>query len=102
MKWYVYVLRCRDGSLYTGITTNVERRVNEHNKGIGARYTRGRRPVELIWHCGKFGSRSKALKFEAAIKKRSRPEKERLLDMIEEARFDTIYNLVMFGDSRGI
>jgi putative endonuclease len=48
--WYVYMLRCRDGSLYTGITTDLERRLHEHNHGRrGARYTRARRPVTLVW-----------------------------------------------------
>jgi putative endonuclease len=49
-RWYVYMLRCRDGSLYTGITTDLERRLHEHNHGRrGARYTRARRPVTLVW-----------------------------------------------------
>jgi len=48
--WYVYLLRCRDGSLYTGITTDLDRRLREHNRGRrGARYTRARRPVTLAW-----------------------------------------------------
>jgi len=49
-RWYVYMLRCCDGSLYTGITTDLERRLHEHNHGQrGARYTRTRRPVSLVW-----------------------------------------------------
>lgn len=75
---YVYVVECADGTLYTGYTTDVERRLEEHDAGEGAKYTRGRGPVELV-HVEPFGSRSAALQREAAIKDRSRTEKERLL-----------------------
>ncbi|HEY4185880.1 MAG TPA: SUMF1/EgtB/PvdO family nonheme iron enzyme [Polyangia bacterium] len=66
-RWFVYVVRCRDGSLYTGISTDVAARVARHNAGQGARYTRARRPVELIYTENK-RSRSTALRREAAIK----------------------------------
>jgi len=77
-RWFVYVVRCRDGSLYTGISTDVERRVAAHNAGTGARYTRPRRPVVLV-HLELRRSRSTALRREAAIKSLSRAEKMRML-----------------------
>ena len=76
---YVYVLECADGTYYTGYTTDVERRVAEHDAGEGAKYTRGRTPVELV-HLERFGSRSAALSREHEIKALSRSAKERLLD----------------------
>lgn len=67
--WFVYMVRCRDGSLYTGITRDLARRVEEHNHGPnGARYTRSRRPVSLVYE-EEVVSRSVALKREQAIKK---------------------------------
>jgi len=78
MAHHVYVVECADGSLYTGYTTDVERRLAEHNAGEGAKYTRGRCPVELV-HVETFDSRGAALQREAQIKNRSRPAKERLI-----------------------
>jgi len=75
---FVYVLRCADDTFYTGYTTDVERRVREHDAGDGAKYTRGRTPVELV-HVEGFGSRSAAMSREYEIKQRSRADKERLL-----------------------
>ncbi|MFC7071424.1 GIY-YIG nuclease family protein [Halobaculum lipolyticum] len=75
---YVYLLSCADGSLYTGYTTDVARRVAEHDAGDGAKYTRGRTPVELV-HVEAFDSKSAAMSREYAIKQRSRAGKERLL-----------------------
>lgn len=75
---HVYVLECADGSLYTGYTTDVERRVREHNDGEGAKYTRGRTPVELR-HTESFDSRSAALSREYEIKQLARGAKERLV-----------------------
>jgi putative endonuclease len=79
MGWFVYVLRCRDGSLYTGISTDVEHRVAVHNAGRGARYTRPRLPV-IVVHVERKRSRSTALKREAAIKSLSRAEKLNMLN----------------------
>jgi putative endonuclease len=79
MTHYVYVLECSDGSLYTGYTTDPERRVAEHNDGDGAKYTRARTPVELV-HVERFESRSAAMAREHAIKQLSRAEKESLVD----------------------
>lgn len=76
--WWVYILRCADGTLYTGSTNNVERRLEVHNAARGAKYTRGRLPVKLVYQevCG---CRSAALKREAAIKGLRRGEKETLI-----------------------
>ena len=77
--WYVYVVKCSDNSLYTGITTDINRRVNEHNtSNKGAKYTRTRRPVELKYH-EEFTDRSTASKREYAIKKLSRKQKLNLI-----------------------
>jgi putative endonuclease len=81
MTHYIYILKCSDGSLYTGYTTNVEERLKEHNgegKKTGAKYTRGRRPVTLV-HKERFKTRSNAMKREAAIKQLTRTEKELLI-----------------------
>ena len=78
MSHYVYILQCRDGSLYTGYSTDPERRLKEHQEGKGARYTRGRRPVELLGFL-KFDSRSEALSAEAAIKRCSHQKKLAIL-----------------------
>ncbi len=74
------MVRCHDGSLYTGITTDVARRFAEHreNKGIGAKYLRGREPLELVFQ-KKLGSRSLALGVESKVKKLSKARKEELL-----------------------
>lgn len=74
MGHHVYVVRCSDGTLYTGYATDVERRVQEHNEGQGARYTRGRTPVELV-HTETFETRSAACQREWAIKQLRRREK---------------------------
>ena len=77
--WYLYLVRCRDGSLYTGIATDVERRFAEHqqNSAISAKYLRGRGPFELVFQ-KKIGSRSLALRVESKIKKLSKAHKEEL------------------------
>jgi putative endonuclease len=84
----MYVVKCYDGTLYTGSTTNISRRVKEHNGDTrGAKYTRSRRPVELVYWSD-FSNRSSAQKAEAAFKKLSRKKKneiisERLLTLIQ-------------------
>ncbi len=75
---YVYIVRCADGSLYTGWTTDVARRVGEHNAGRGAAYTRQRGPVELVYSEA-LPNRSAAMRREEEIKRRGRGYKERLL-----------------------
>ena len=74
---YVYVLECADGTLYTGYTTDVDRRVAEHDAGEGAKYTRGRTPVEVVLTEG-FDSRAAAMRREHELKALSRRAKERL------------------------
>ena len=79
MLYYVYILKCNDETLYTGITTDVERRVKEHNTSSkGAKYTKYRRPVELVYK-EEVNSKSKALKREYIIKKYTRKEKIHLI-----------------------
>lgn len=72
--WFVYVVQCRDSSYYTGVSTDVQHRVDTHNTGKGAKYTRSRRPVRLMWH-KQFPSQSDALKFEASFKRLTRIQK---------------------------
>ena len=76
---YVYILRCGDGSLYTGWTNHLEERVAAHRAGRGAKYTRGRGPVELVyWEC--FSTREEAMRREYAIKRLSRADKLKLIE----------------------
>lgn len=76
--WYLYILRCGDDTLYTGITTDVERRLDAHRSGKGAKYTHGRGPLTLVYRevCGGHGE---ALKRELAVKRLSREQKEQLI-----------------------
>lgn len=78
MAWYVYMLRCRDGSLYTGCTDDVERRLAVHSSGKGAKYTRSRLPVTLVYQ-EEAADKSAALRREAAIKRLTRVQKLVLL-----------------------
>ena len=75
--WFVYLLRCADGTLYTGIARDVSRRCQQHNAGTASRYTRSRLPVVVVYQEG-HASRSLALRREAAIKALSRRQKEAL------------------------
>jgi putative endonuclease len=77
---FVYIVRCADGTLYTGWTTHVERRVAQHNAGRGAAYTRMRRPVALVYQ-EEVPDRSAAVRREVAIKKLDRERKERLVEL---------------------
>jgi putative endonuclease len=80
MKWHVYILQCADDSLYTGITTELKRRLAEHNSPLkAAKYTRARQPVKLVFS-EKASDRSAALVREAALKKLSRTEKLKLIN----------------------
>tara|TARA_B100000674_G_scaffold472182_1_gene461731 strand:- start:340 stop:594 length:255 start_codon:yes stop_codon:yes gene_type:complete len=80
-KWFVYIVECSDGTLYTGITTDLHRRLLEHNYGSrSAKYTRSRRPVKMLWNT-EAENRSEASKKEARIKKMTRAKK---LDMIKK------------------
>ncbi len=82
-KHYVYVLRCCDGSLYTGWTTHLEERVKAHNEGRGAKYTRSHKPVTLVYF-EVFSDKSEALRRECAIKAMPRQEKEKLIESRNE------------------
>jgi predicted GIY-YIG superfamily endonuclease len=75
---YVYIVRCADDTLYTGWTTDLDRRIAQHNAGRGAAYTRQRGPVTLVYR-EEWPDRGAAMRREAAIKKLDRPRKERLL-----------------------
>lgn len=78
--WYVYMVRCADNSLYTGIAMDVERRVDEHNNSnrLAAKYTRARRPVKLVYS-EQLASKSEAAKRESAIKQLTKKQKEQML-----------------------
>ena len=76
--WFLYVLRCHDQTLYCGIAVDVEKRLEQHRSGKGARYTRGRGPLTLV-HVWKLANQSEALKAEWAFKKLSRAKKEKIL-----------------------
>ena len=77
-NWYLYILRCGDGTLYTGITTDVEKRLEQHRAGKGAKYTRGRGPLTLAYQ-EQCADHSDALKREIAVKKLTRVQKEKLI-----------------------
>ena len=79
MRFFVYLLECRDRSYYCGIATDLEKRLKKHNSGKGAKYTRSRLPVKLVFS-EKAGSKSLALKREARIKKLSRKQKTALIE----------------------
>ena len=78
MRWCVYMLRCRDNSIYTGITNDIEKRIKTHISGKGAKYLRGRLPFELVYK-EFFTSRSIACKKELEIKKLNKKQKEMLI-----------------------
>ncbi|MGE5398148.1 MAG: GIY-YIG nuclease family protein [Chitinophagales bacterium] len=78
-RYYVYILRCCDDTLYTGVTKDLDARVEKHNQGVGARYTRGRRPVALVYSEPAV-DKSQALKREIQIKQMSRASKLALID----------------------
>lgn len=79
MKNFVYILRCKDGSLYTGWTNDLENRIKMHNKGLGAKYTRGRGPCKLVYF-ETFEDKIEAQKREFQIKKLSKDKKEELVE----------------------
>lgn len=78
MSYYVYLLKCNDNSLYCGYTNDLAKRIKTHNDGLGAKYTKPRLPVVLVYH-EVFETKSDALKREAEIKKLTRPQKLRLI-----------------------
>lgn len=78
MTHYTYMVRCRDGSLYTGYTTDIEKRIEAHNEGKGAKYTRSRRPVELVYF-EEYPTKEEAMSREWHIKRLTRKKKEELV-----------------------
>ncbi|MDA0679784.1 MAG: GIY-YIG nuclease family protein [Proteobacteria bacterium] len=93
----VYVVSCRDGSLYTGIATDVSRRVSEHEEGTkGAKYLRGKGPLTLVYH-KEIGSRSLASKIESRVKKLSKAEKADLKNLAEQIN-EFVTEIVTFDD----
>ena len=76
--WYLYLLRCANGDLYTGISTDVERRIQEHSNNRGERRLRGKGPLQLAFSCA-IGDRSRALRMEYRVKQLSRQQKEALI-----------------------
>lgn len=75
---YTYIVRCKDGSLYTGWSNDLEKRIREHNEGRGAKYTKSRRPVALVYY-EEYQTKEEAMRREYAIKKLGRREKEKLV-----------------------
>ena len=82
MTCYCYIVECSDGTYYTGWTTDPERRVKQHNKGVGAKYTSTRRPVKLVY-LEQQSTRTDAMKRELAIKKMNRIQKSKLVEGYE-------------------
>lgn len=78
---YTYMVRCGDGSLYTGWTYDLEKRVAAHNSGKGAKYTKSRLPVELVYH-ERFTTKEEAMSREYAIKRLTRSEKLKLIELV--------------------
>jgi len=90
-NWYLYVLECVDGTFYTGITTNVNRRLHEHNNtSRGAKYTKARRPTRVVY-CHPFDSRSTAAKAEYRFRKLSRDKKQKIIQ--GTADISTVFKL---------
>lgn len=83
-EWHVYMLSCADGSLYTGVTKDLERRVEQHNRGVGARYTRSRLPVEICYQ-EPVASHGDALRREITLKRLSRRQKLALVGHFAES-----------------
>ena len=77
-KYYTYIVRCADDTYYTGYTTDLDKRVKAHNEKKGAKYTKTRTPVELVYH-EEYDSKEEAMSREWAIKQLKRPQKEKLI-----------------------
>lgn len=86
-KSYVYIARCADGTLYTGWTNDMEKRIAAHNSGLGAKYTRGRAPVEVIYY-EEFALRKEAMSREMEIKKLSREKKLKLANADAQKQYE--------------
>ena len=88
--WYVYIVRCRNGSLYTGIATDVERRLAEHQANKGAKYLQGRGPLKLVLK-KRIGNKGRALKVERKVKGLTRQEKEALIKNSDSTVFESLF-----------
>ena len=97
-KWLIYILECRDGSLYCGITNNIEKRLKQHKGEIigGAKYTRSHWPCKLVYK-EKSASRSQAQQRETIIKKMSKDEKQALINLVSENISQTMASRLLFG-----
>ncbi len=87
MKAFTYIVECADGSLYTGWTNDLDKRMERHNSGAGAKYTRGRRPVRLVYYEA-YATKQEAMKREAAIKRLGRAEKLKLIGQAPATKDD--------------
>ncbi|MBN2333323.1 MAG: GIY-YIG nuclease family protein [Deltaproteobacteria bacterium] len=83
--WVIYILRCNDGTLYTGITNNLDKRIETHARGQGSRYTRARLPLELVYQ-ERASNRSEATRREIALKRMTRSQKIKLLTITQTGR----------------
>jgi len=81
MSWFLYIVECADASYYTGITTDIDRRIDEHNTGKGAKYTQGRGPVSVVY-TENFEDRSQASKREFEIKTLTKEQKKKLIQSL--------------------
>lgn len=88
---YTYIVKCADGSLYTGWTNNLEKRIRDHNNGKGARYTKSRRPVALVYY-EIFATKAEAMSREYAIKQLSRRQKEELIHRFREKQITPLFH----------
>ena len=86
---FVYILRCSDGSLYTGWTNNLKNRLEKHNKGVGAKYTRARRPCKLVFY-KEVSDKNKAMKIEYRIKKLNKKFKENIVNNFDRKKLELI------------
>lgn len=94
LNYYIYIVECSDKTLYTGITNNLEKRIKTHNNGTGAKYTRARRPVKLVYSC-MLPNKSQALKYEFKTKALNRINKYRLING-EINLYDLKWNLIKY------
>jgi len=90
MPWHIYIIKCKDSKLYTGITKDLKRRIKEHNSGNGCRFTKYRAPVKLV-HFEKAVSRSHALKREVVIKSLPRKKKIELFKHKRKNKYDKFF-----------
>ncbi|HAN10418.1 MAG TPA: hypothetical protein DCP90_07375 [Clostridiales bacterium] len=77
---YIYIIKCADDTLYTGWTNDLDKRIADHNSGLGAKYTRGRLPVKLVYH-EEYDTKQEAMKRECAIKRLTKKQKYALIDI---------------------